>query len=322
MSVYKLRTLDKIEIFTLLDNYTDLTVMDNSDVITRGGYPPHGGTKQPLVAEHGFSLFIRTFRNNETRSMVFDGGFTPSGAVQNARRLGLDLKETESFVLSHGHADHWGGLKGLVKATKRTGMPLVAHPDIFRHHRYSVNKSIIYRMPQLTKRYISTSGFDLRETREPYPMLQDNVLFLGEVPRLNDFEKSEANSFYLEKGLVKQDDFADDSSIAMLLQGRGLVVIAGCAHAGIINTIHQAMKLTGENRIFAVMGGFHLTGKTKAQLAPLLKSLQQCHPRYVIPCHCTGRKASQWIEETMSEAFLLNLSGTKLTFRGCEEKSH
>lgn len=320
MSSFHLHSLDKIEIVTLLDNSTDLTVMDNSDIITRGGYPPHGGTKQPILAEHGFSLFIRTWRDNEVRSMIFDGGFSRTGAIQNARQLGVDLKEVENFTLSHGHADHWGGFKGLVKATGGSRMPLLTHPDVFRRFRYTPNKTDIYRMPQLTRRHITQAGFDLRETREPYPMLQGNVLFLGEIARLTDFEKSESNSFYRENGIVKSDDFADDSAIAMLLKGKGLAIITGCAHAGIINTIDQAIRLTGEKRIFAVMGGFHLTGKTKVQLNPMLESLRRFNPHYIVPCHCTGRKASRWIEETMPESFLLNLSGTKLTFRGCDDK--
>lgn len=254
--------------------------------------------------------------------MVFDGGFTPSGAVRNAFRLGLDLKEVESFALSHGHADHWGGLKSLVKATAQSRMPLVTHPDVFRRSRYTLNKADIYRMPQLTRRYIAKAGFDLRETREPYSMLEGNVLFLGEIARTNNFEQNVSESFYRENGLTKRDDFLDDSAIAMLLKGKGLVIIAGCAHAGIINTIHHARKQTGESHVFVVMGGFHLTGKTKEQLTPLLEALRQCNPRYIVPCHCTGRKASQWIEEAMPERFILNMSGTKLIFNGREGKDH
>lgn len=163
-------------------------------------------------------------------------------------------------------------------------------------------------------------GFDLRETREPSMILQGNVLFLGEIERLTDFEENGANSFFREKGLVKRDDFKDDSAIVMLLKGRGLVIISGYAHAGIINTMIYARKLTGENKVFAVMGGFHLTGKTRNQLNPLLEALPQFNPRYIVPCHCTGRKASQWIEETMPEKFILNMSGTKLTFCGSDEK--
>jgi 7,8-dihydropterin-6-yl-methyl-4-(beta-D-ribofuranosyl)aminobenzene 5'-phosphate synthase len=320
MATFPLHSLEKVEVFTLLDNYTDLTVMDNSDVITRAGYPPQGGMKKPILAEHGFSLFIRTYRDKEVKSMVFDGGFSPTGAVQNARKLGVDLKPVESFVLSHGHADHWGGLKGLMTATGRSSIPLVTHPDVFRRFRYTQNRNEKYRMPQLTRSYIAKAGFDLRETREPSMVLQGNVLFLGEIERLTDFEGNSVNSFFKEKGLVKRDDFKDDSAIVMMVKGRGLVIISGCAHAGIINTIQYARKLTGENQVFAVMGGFHLTGKTRNQLKPLLEALRQFNPRHIVPCHCTGRKVSQWIEETMPEKFVLNMSGTKLTFCECAEK--
>jgi len=320
MPIMPLHPLDKIEIFTLLDNYTDLTVMDNNDVITRGGYPQYGGLKQPLRAEHGFSLLIHTCRGSEVRSMVFDGGFSPAGAVQNVNKLGLNLKDVESFVLSHGHADHWGGLIRLVKATGRNRMPLVVHPDAFRRFRHSLNKSLIYYMPPLTRRRFANAGFYLQETRAPSLILQGNVLFLGEVPRIHDFEKNESDSYYRENGVTKRDDFSDDSAIAMMLKGKGLIIVTGCAHAGIINTIDQAIRLTGEKRIFAIMGGFHLTGKTKAQILPILDALRRYNPCYVVPCHCTGRKAAWWIEEAMPEAFLLNMSGTKFTFHGCDER--
>jgi len=322
MDSFPLNPLDQVNLITLLDNYTDLTVMDNSDVITRGGYPQHGGLKQPLRAEHGFSLLIHTYRGSEIGSMVFDGGFSPTGAVQNVNKLGLNLKDVETFVLSHGHADHWGGLVGLVKATGRNRMPLVVHPDVFRRSRHVLNKTLMYSMPPLTRWLLTDAGFDLYETKVPYLMLQGNVLFLGEVPRVHDFEKNETDSYYRENGVIKRDDFLDDSAIAMLLKDKGLIIITGCAHAGIINTIDQAIRLTGEKRVFAIIGGFHLTGKTKAQILPILDAFRQFNPRYVVPCHCTGREAIQRVEETMPDKFLLNMSGTKLTFRGCDKREY
>lgn len=320
MDLFPLHPIDQVNIITLLDNYTDLTVLDNNDVITRGGYPQCGGLKQPLRAEHGFSLLIHTYRGSEVGSMVFDGGFSPAGAVENVNKLGLNLKDVESFVLSHGHADHWGGLKGLLKATGQNRMPLVVHPDAFRRLRHSLNKTLVYHMPPLTRRRLANAGFDLQETRAPSLILRGNVLFLGEVPRIHDFEKNESDSYYRENGVTKRDNFSDDSAVTMLLKGKGLIIITGCAHAGIINTIDQAIRLTGEKRIFAVMGGFHLAGKTKAQILPILDAFQQFNPRYIVPCHCTGREAIQRVEETMPDKFLLNMTGTKLTFRGCEER--
>ncbi|NLN60375.1 MAG: MBL fold metallo-hydrolase [Deltaproteobacteria bacterium] len=318
MGPIALRPLDQIELHTLMDNYTDLTVMNNDEVVTRGGYPADGGTKRPLLAEHGFSLLIRTQRCGERGTLIFDGGFSPAGAAQNARSLGLDLKKVDCFVLSHGHADHWGGLRALAKATGHSRLPLVVHPEAFRTGRHSISKGIIYRMPQLTRPYLEKAGFELWENRKPCRILQGDALFLGEIPRSTDFEQNERHAYYRENGWNKEDDFLDDSSLALLLRGKGLVIVTGCAHAGIINTIQQARKITGESRVFAVIGGFHLTGKTKKQLEPLLEALRQCAPRYVIPCHCTGRKASLWIEETMPEAFLLNMSGTKFTFSGSD----
>ena len=146
-------------------------------------------------------------------------------------------------------------------------------------------------------------------------MLDGNVLFLGGIPHTTDFEKGWPLPHYQKDGKESWDPIEDDSSIVMNLKDKGLVILSGCAHAGIVNTVRYAIETTGIDRIHAIMGGFHLSGPF---FEPLIdetaRELQKMHPTYVIPTHCTGRKAIMEIEKKMPEQFILNMAGTKLTF--------
>ncbi len=139
--------------------------------------------------------------------------------------------------------------------------------------------------------------------------------FLGEIPRVTDFEKGVPDMFYEVEDEEKQDPFHDDSGIVFNIKGKGLVVISGCAHAGIVNTIKYAQQITGVTDVWAVMGGFHLSGADfDGVISPTTTGLKEINPHYIIPAHCTGRDAVMHIEREMPDAFLLNMAGTKMTF--------
>jgi len=122
-------------------------------------------------------------------------------------------------------------------------------------------------------------------------------------------------AFYEEKGQKTWDPTEDDTALVVNLRGKGLVVLSGCAHSGIINTVEYAREVTGIDKVHAIMGGFHLTGPAfEPIIGDTVKSLQRIGPDYVIPTHCTGRKAILAIEKAMPGQFLVNMSGTKLTF--------
>jgi 7,8-dihydropterin-6-yl-methyl-4-(beta-D-ribofuranosyl)aminobenzene 5'-phosphate synthase len=155
----------------------------------------------------------------------------------------------------------------------------------------------------------------LLETKEPYPMLDGFLLFLGEIPRKIEFEKGMPNAYYEEDGEEKWDPIDDDTAIVANVRGKGLVVLSGCAHSGIINTIGYARELTGIDKVFAVMGGFHLTGPSFAGIIePTANALKDINPGYIVPTHCTGRNAIMYLEKEMPDKFLLNMAGTKLIF--------
>lgn len=169
--------------------------------------------------------------------------------------------------------------------------------------------------PKLTREMVKAAGLAVVETEKPYLLLEDTILFLGEVPRTTDFEKGWPLPHCRQDGKEVWDAIEDDTSIVMNLKDKGLVILSGCAHSGIINTIRYAMKVTGIDKIHLVIGGFHLSGPF---FEPIIdrttQELQKLNPSYVIPTHCTGRKAIMEIEKKMPDQFILNMAGTKLTF--------
>ncbi len=312
----ELREVDKVEITTLQDNYVDLLMRDNSAVVARAMPLKDMQVKNSVLAEHGFSALVSISVGDAVRSILFDFGFSAHGAAFNARALSLDLSGVEAAVLSHGHLDHVGGMAELSGLVGKKGMALVLHPEAFRNPRYiKFSEEFKVSFPPLTRGQIKDAGLSAVETKKPYGLLDNAVLFLGEIPRKADFETGVPNFYYQQDGQEKWDDLADDSAIVMKVRGKGLVVISGCAHAGIINTLTYAREAAGTEALLAVMGGFHLSGPgMEAVVEKTTQGLKRFSPTYVVPTHCTGRYAIGAIEKEMQDSFILNMSGTKLTF--------
>ncbi len=307
---------DSVEILSLQDNYIEITASDNSDVVTRAKAVKDGEIKNSVLAEHGFSAVVRISSGGKRRTLLFDFGFSREGAAHNADILGVDLKTVEVMVLSHGHSDHLGGLESLVERIGRKGIPLVLHPEAFKSSRYLRFGKTRHYFPAVTRQMFEKLGIRLIETRMPYPLLGGSALFLGEVRRSTAFEKGMPMAHFDDRGNEKWDPIEEDSALVMHLKGKGLVILSGCAHSGIINTVNFAREVTGIERVHAVMGGFHLAGPVfEPIIGETADALKKIGPDYVIPCHCTGRKAIMAIEKKLPDQFLLNMAGTTLTFR-------
>ena len=311
-----LNEIDKIEVLTLQDNYIDLVSRDNTEVVLRAMPLKDMEVKNSILAEHGFSSVVTVTKGDNSRSLLFDFGFSENGAAFNADALSVDLTNIEVCALSHGHMDHHGGMKELMKRVGKDGLDLVLHPEAFRNPRYvKVTEDFKVTLPSLTKGKIEGAGLNTVKTKDPYPLLNNDILFLGEIPRVNDFEKGMQSAFFEEDGEEKWDDIIDDTALVANVKGKGLVVISGCAHSGIVNTVRYAKEVTGIDDVFAVMGGFHLTGpEMEPAIKPTAEGLKEIDPTYVIPTHCTGRNAIMLIEKEMPDQFIVNMSGTKLTF--------
>jgi len=310
-----LRPVDKIEILTLMDNYVDL-LLESTPVVTR---PPKakGGiiSKDTLIGEHGLSLLVTVFDGGEKHTILFDTGHTGIGVLHNAAHLEVDLGKIETIVMSHRHMDHTGSLKPVLERLGRP-IPLVIHPDAFLPSRCLLlpdGKRL--RFPDtLNRKELEQAGVQIVESRGPVPVAEGRILVTGEIERTTQFEKGLPNAYTEQDGELVKDPISDDQSLVMHLKGKGLVVISGCAHSGIINTLLYSRKISGVDRFHAVLGGFHLSGP---QFEPIieqtLQSLRGMNPKVFVPMHCTGWKAVHRCEEAFPEAFVLNSVGSTIT---------
>jgi 7,8-dihydropterin-6-yl-methyl-4-(beta-D-ribofuranosyl)aminobenzene 5'-phosphate synthase len=316
MSQTKLNAVDKVEILTLQDNYIEMTAMDNSVVIVRAMPLKDGEIRASILAEHGFSALVKTTTSGVTHTLLFDFGFSENGAAQNAATLGVDMTEVEAVALSHGHSDHTGGMEKLTALIGKSDIPFVVHPSAFKSPRYiKLGEEFKLNFPKLTRDMVKQAGLSVIETEKPYPMLDNTIIFLGEIPHATDFEKGWPLPHCQKDGKEVWDAIEDDTSIVMNLKDKGLVIVSGCAHAGIVNTVRHAMAVTGIDKVHAVMGGFHLSGPFfESIIDRTTEELKKIHPAFIIPTHCTGRKAIMAMEKQMPDQFILNMAGTKLTF--------
>jgi 7,8-dihydropterin-6-yl-methyl-4-(beta-D-ribofuranosyl)aminobenzene 5'-phosphate synthase len=274
------------------------------------------GIPKSILAEHGFSAVANVSKDGTSRGIIFDFGFSEFGATYNAETLAADFSTVEAMVLSHGHMDHFGGLVPLARKVGKRGLELVLHPAALRKSRYvKVGDDTNRNLPSLTSEKLQEAGVRVAKTKEPKFLLDGLFLFLGEIPRKTEFEKGSPRMFFKDGAEGKPDPIEDDSAVVAHLKGKGLIILTGCAHSGIINTIQYARQLTGVDPVHLVMGGFHLTGADfEPVIKPTIEALKHMNPTYLVPAHCTGRKAVMQIEQEFPDKFLLNMSGTKLVF--------
>lgn len=256
----------------------ELTVLvDNNTLIDRY-----------LLGEPGLAFLLR----DGDRRLLFDCGY--SGVLcHNADRLGVDLCALDTIVLSHGHLDHSWGLAHLLalytgRATENRPVvrpTLVAHPEALAPKRLPEGLAI----GSLLSRNALAEHMTLRLSAAPLA-LTDRLLYLGEIPRVTDFENAPAMGLRQTSAGPVPDLLPDDTALAY--RGKdGLIVITGCAHAGIANTVLQARALTGETRVAAIIGGLHLLDPSPERLAATVGFLRQTGVAALYPCHCTSLAA-------------------------------
>jgi len=304
--------VDRVEILTLMDNYVDV-LLTNTEVVTR---PPlsKSGTipADTLLAEHGLSLLVTVYRGDETHTVLFDTGYSRIGVLHNVDVLGVDLGRVEALALSHGHMDHTGSLYAVLDRIPHR-IPLVFHPGVFDAPRFfglADGRRLLF--PQTVAREdLLKRNVHLVESTSPTPLADGMVLVTGEVERVTPFEKGLPNASMERNGQVVNDPIADDQALVVHLEGKGLAIIAGCSHAGIINTIRYAQKITGIEPIHAAIGGFHLSGPFFEKIIEqTIDEFTKIGPKVLSPMHCTGWKAIHQIAEAFPEAFVLNSVGS------------
>lgn len=315
---FKIAEADGLEVISLVDNSVDfLSTIDRQEAQSfrqwtrkRHGQEWTRTHSQLPLAEHGFSMIIRVLRGRKSVRILFDTGISADGVVENAKRMGLELSEVEYVVLSHGHYDHFGGLVSALKTINKANLPLIVHEDMFKTRGTANSNGTIRIYPEFPTRKQLISA-QLVNTKQPYLIGDGAILVTGEIPRETSFEKGFLQHRTLRDGIWQPDPLIlDDRAVVFNVKGEGLVVISGCAHAGIINTISYAQRISGITKAYAVMGGFHLAGKeNEGRIDQTVKELGQISPKLIVPSHCTGWRGMCAVAEALPEAFIWNSVG-------------
>ena len=259
-----------------------------------------------LLAEWGLSILVEA----DDYRVLLDTGLSFSAAY-NAITLGIDLSQINKIVFSHGHFDHTGGLLHILKILSGA-VEVIAHPDIWAL-KYA-------RRPERAEEYIGvpfpkeaaeTLGASFNLTREPV-WISENIVTSGEIPMITEYEKIDPMLFVKEESELKPDPLYDDQAL-FLKSEKGLVIILGCAHRGIINTIRHAQKLTGAESIYAVIGGTHLIGASPQRMDSTIAELRGVGIQKLGVSHCTGLPATTVLAQAFGEAFFFNNAGTRIT---------
>jgi len=311
-STFQPREVDRLEIISLVDNYVDfLSTASRREVQSYWQWTkPRNEHSEMPVAEHGFSMLVRVFNGEKSESLLFDTGGSPRVIIDNSRIMGLDLSEVGFVVLSHGHYDHFGGLLSVVEAVGKTGLPLIVHEDMFKTRGSASRDGKVRNFPDFPVQTKLKSA-QLIFNRQPLLVADGQVCVTGEIPRVTSFENGLMQHQILVNGSWQPDPLiVDDRAIVLNVKNKGLVILSGCAHAGIINTINYAKQVTGVEAVYAVMGGFHLAGRGfESKIAPTLAELARINPVLIAPMHCTGWRAIAVIHREFPDAFVWNSVG-------------
>jgi 7,8-dihydropterin-6-yl-methyl-4-(beta-D-ribofuranosyl)aminobenzene 5'-phosphate synthase len=312
-----LEPVDAANVTVLVDNFID-ALLPSSEVAQRPqvAYEMWEREREQLIAEHGLSLLLTIERNGRSASLIYDAGLGCDTAIHNMDVLQVRLPDLRAIVMSHGHSDHHGGLEGMIQRVGARGMPLVIHPEAWRDRKIVFPTGAELHLPPPSRQDLDREGVEITEERQPSLLIDGTVLVTGQIERLTDFEKGFPLNYARTNGSWEPDPWIwDDQAVVVNLKGKGLVVLSGCSHSGAINVLRQAQRLTGEDRVHAFIGGMHLTGGIFEPLIPhTLDELAVIAPRWLVPGHCTGWKATHEIARRFPEAYVQTSVGTQLQF--------
>jgi len=256
-----------------------------------------------LLAEHGLSFWIEY----GDKRILFDTGQSDI-LIKNAKVLGIDLAETDAIVLSHGHYDHTGGLASVLNIAEKAKIylhPAATEPKLSK----KVSGAISIGMSDSAKKAIQ--GRDVIWTATP-AQLFPGIAVTGQVPRTNDFEDT-GGAFFLDEDCQKPDELLDDQAL-FIESAKGLVVVFGCAHSGVVNTLDYISKSTGQNKIYAVIGGMHLANASRIRIANTIEAFKKYEIQKIVPLHCTGQGAVGNFKNAFGDKCIYSGTGEQICF--------
>ncbi|MHC9538109.1 MAG: MBL fold metallo-hydrolase [Vulcanimicrobiota bacterium] len=259
------------------------------------------------IAEHGFSAFVEVDGVN----YLFDTG-RGFGIVENSLMLNRDLHSIKAIILSHGHSDHCGGLEKVLKY-RNTPTPVYAHPAVFSIRYAALGKKIPFVGIPFRREYLESLGAEFK-TITDFTAIADNIFITGEVKRKNSFELPEKNLLVRAEteGGFETDPVLDDYSL-IISTPRGLVLLLGCAHAGLVNIMSLAVERFKTDRIYAVIGGTHLVDANSDRVEKTIEALEEYKVQKIGTCHCTGPEKEAILKEKFRDRFFFAQTGSEIT---------
>jgi 7,8-dihydropterin-6-yl-methyl-4-(beta-D-ribofuranosyl)aminobenzene 5'-phosphate synthase len=308
----KVSEVDKLTIWVLTDNYYDTNIVDGKSAKRYRVVPG-----KSIHAEHGLSYYIETVVDGKTSACMFDYGLDAAGVMNNIALLGIDIGKAAAFGLSHGHYDHFMGAISILKQNQSkipAGTPFYVGEEAFLR-RYSLRPGTTEAadLGQLQKSDIEALGLKVVEVKNSTQIIP-GAFFTGSIERLTTYEKIPPTNQVKRGEKPEQDDFRGEQGLFFNVKGKGLVVLSGCAHAGMVNTVRQAQKVSGVEKVHAIMGGLHLINAKPERIQSTVADIKAMKPDHLMPAHCTGFEALVAFSKEMPDAFTLNTAGTKYTF--------
>jgi 7,8-dihydropterin-6-yl-methyl-4-(beta-D-ribofuranosyl)aminobenzene 5'-phosphate synthase len=312
----ELTPVDAVEVTIVMDLFLDV-LMAGSEGVRRFPLAYDWSERDCLLAEHGFSALVTLEQDGRRSSVLYDAGLSARAVSQNLDVMQIDARDLRAIVISHGHADHHGGLEGLHGRFGRRRLPLIIHPDAWLERKIVFPSGAELHMPPPSRSDLDSEGLEVVDERGPTLLVDGTLLVSGQVERVTDFEKG----FPLQQkttgdGAWEPDPWIwDDQNIVVNVRDVGLVVVSGCSHAGAINVLKNARRLTGESRIAALIGGFHLTGALFEPIIPAtVAAITEIGVGRLVPAHCTGWRATHALAAALPEAFVQPSVGTVFRF--------
>jgi 7,8-dihydropterin-6-yl-methyl-4-(beta-D-ribofuranosyl)aminobenzene 5'-phosphate synthase len=259
--------------------------------------------ESPYLGQHGVSFFLEGAKGSDVVRILVDVGQNSQALLNNMKLMNISPSSIDAITLTHCHYDHTQGIARILREIGKQGIPVIAHRDIFRLNfltePYLRHVGI---MSGDSREEIEKAGGDLFLTRDPVKLMS-GITTTGEVKRQTDFEQVGIALKTIENGMVKDDQMLDDISVVANVKGKGLVIVTGCSHAGIVNIVKQAVELTGCDKIEGIIGGLHLIDASDVRVKRTVEELSKLNPKWICAGHCTGFKAQVELYLAFRERF-------------------